>query len=94
MIFLLANYQYINQPKYIISFRMHQNQEEHQLPYFTFEVDHDAILFLKYTEGKALPNAPFKLVASNHHINSSTEEEYSNYSHRGKVRGPYRRYSN
>ena len=82
------------QPKYIISFGMQKTEDCHQLPYISFEADNDATLFLKYREGKALPNAPFKLVSNNQHSCSSTEEEYSNYSQRVKIRGPYRRYSN
>ena len=72
---------------------MHKTEDSDQLPYISFEIDLDATLFLKYREGKAQPNAPFKLVSPHPHSYSSTEEEYSNYSQRVKIRGPYRRYS-
>lgn len=52
----------------------------------------EASLFLKYKEGKALPNAPFKLVELNH-LSTSADEDSNLPENRHKVRGPYRKYT-
>lgn len=48
-------------------------------------------LFLKYKEGKALPNAPFKLFEF--HASTSADESSETEQPRKGVRGPYRKYS-
>lgn len=52
----------------------------------------DASLFLKYKEGKALPNAPFKLVELLH-VSTSADEDSSPTENKQKARGPYRKYT-
>jgi hypothetical protein len=58
----------------------------------SYEQDSQATLFLKYKEGKAMPNAPFKLFESQPTF-TSTDEEYTPVQSKHRVRGPYRKYS-
>lgn len=52
----------------------------------------ESTLFLKYKEGKALPNAPFKLVELLP-MSTSIDEDSSSTENKHRVRGPYRKYT-
>ena len=52
----------------------------------------ETALFQKYKEGKALPNAPFKLVALMP-MSSEADDNFSYGQGKQGVRGPYRKYT-